>query len=328
MVWKILFVYLSVIAISNKGSSQGLKFVTPIGGTYLKDYFIAHYVDRSVINKNAKDFNNGNKTFKFHEGTDFAILSFRQLDSLVPVFAAADGIIYSTWDSLPDKSVHGINKRNKLWNDSVLGNQIIIQHNDTLYTLYGNLKRNSIKVKSGDTVKSGQIIAYVGCSGFVTYPQLHFEVRNKYNKIDPFNADTSQSKCLWKNQLSYDTITRIFESGFVNYVPRKMDSLVKRICAKTDFDPNDSIINHWILISGLHKNDILRTDWYTDEQVLWHSYKTVIKYDIWDDYFWSWISNPVKRGKISNGWICVVSVNNKLIKKDYFNLINKKRPKR
>jgi len=59
--------------------------------------------------------------------------------------------------------------------DTVLGNYIIISHDNSIETVYGHLK--SIKVRLNQKVNSGTIIATVGTTGRSTGPHLHFEIR-------------------------------------------------------------------------------------------------------------------------------------------------------
>lgn len=67
------------------------------------------------------------------------------------------------------------------------GNMIIIDHGGGITTLYGHASK--LVVKTGDIVTRGQIIAYVGTSGYSTGPHLHFEVRKTVNgqvqTVDP-----------------------------------------------------------------------------------------------------------------------------------------------
>lgn len=53
------------------------------------------------------------------------------------------------------------------------GNYVFIKHNDTYTTKYLHLKKR--KVKSGQTVKQGDIIGTLGSTGRITGPHLHYE---------------------------------------------------------------------------------------------------------------------------------------------------------
>ena len=320
-----------VWACSVSVSGQGIRFVSPIGGTYLRDYFIYHYVDNVKFDGAAKDPFCGHKTQKDHEGTDYILKSFPQMDSLVPVYAVADGTVSFTVDSLNDRNTENSDYKivggdfgyNLKWSPARYGNQVVIHHKDSLYTLYAGLKKYSVTVKPGDSVRSGQVIAYVGSSGYSNGPHLHFEVRDRCHDndvVDPFSGPCGSSKSLWVNQPAYDTSIRVMESGFVPYAPRHSDSLAERILVKSDFNEHQPYINHWILISGLHKNDILRTEWYQPGLILWSSYQMTIKNDEWYHYYWSWTRNPLLKDYYGDGWTCAVYVNNKLIVNDKFNI--------
>jgi murein DD-endopeptidase MepM/ murein hydrolase activator NlpD len=63
------------------------------------------------------------------------------------------------------------------------GNMVIIRHKDGWMTAYAHAR--SIAVKKDDTVKQGDIIAYVGTTGGVPTPQVHFAIRNGRTPVDP-----------------------------------------------------------------------------------------------------------------------------------------------
>lgn len=67
--------------------------------------------------------------------------------------------------------------------DSTYGNLIIIKSNNDLFTSYAHIK--STEVAPGDYVHQGEIIAYVGSTGKVKTPQLHFGVRKGKTPQDP-----------------------------------------------------------------------------------------------------------------------------------------------
>lgn len=86
------------------------------------------------------------------------------------IISPVDGIVVHITDSLPDKK---IKERDKL-----AGNHIIIQFQDTLFVALAHLKQNSIRVKQGDNVRTGDVLAQVGNSGNTDFPHLHIHVQN------------------------------------------------------------------------------------------------------------------------------------------------------
>ena len=68
------------------------------------------------------------------------------------------------------------------WNGSY-GNSIKIRHNGTYQTNYAHLSK--FAVKNGTKVKQGDVIGYVGSTGFSTGPHLHYEMVKNGVKINP-----------------------------------------------------------------------------------------------------------------------------------------------
>jgi murein DD-endopeptidase MepM/ murein hydrolase activator NlpD len=63
------------------------------------------------------------------------------------------------------------------------GNLLLIRHADGFVTAYAHAE--SLLVKKGDTVRRGQVIARVGDTGGVSEPQLHFQIRQGAQAVDP-----------------------------------------------------------------------------------------------------------------------------------------------
>lgn len=63
------------------------------------------------------------------------------------------------------------------------GNTVLIRHDDGLVTVYGYAK--DIKVRRGDKVTRGEVIADSGMSGEANRPKLHFEVRKDATPVNP-----------------------------------------------------------------------------------------------------------------------------------------------
>jgi murein DD-endopeptidase MepM/ murein hydrolase activator NlpD len=62
---------------------------------------------------------------------------------------------------------------------------IIVQHSERLITLYAH--NQELRVRTGQKVRRGQVIATVGESGKTSGPQLHFEVRVDGKPVDPLD---------------------------------------------------------------------------------------------------------------------------------------------
>ena len=63
------------------------------------------------------------------------------------------------------------------------GKYIKISHDYGYATAYGHL--SSIEISAGDYVSKGQIIGYVGSTGYSTGPHLHFEVLHYGKQVNP-----------------------------------------------------------------------------------------------------------------------------------------------
>ncbi|MEI9931884.1 MAG: M23 family metallopeptidase [Rhizomicrobium sp.] len=63
------------------------------------------------------------------------------------------------------------------------GNLVLIKHDNGYITAYAHV--DSFLVGRDDRVAAGQVIAYVGSTGDVTSPQLHFEIRRGVQPVNP-----------------------------------------------------------------------------------------------------------------------------------------------
>ncbi|MFE5999986.1 M23 family metallopeptidase [Streptomyces sp. NPDC056454] len=68
------------------------------------------------------------------------------------------------------------NVRSVLGVRRVLGNHLVLDLGDGTYAAYAHVRRGSLQVRAGDTVRAGQEIARVGNSGNTTEPHLHFHL--------------------------------------------------------------------------------------------------------------------------------------------------------
>lgn len=62
---------------------------------------------------------------------------------------------------------------------------VIVEHDGGLITLYAH--NRDLRVKTGQKVRDGQVVATVGDSGRTSGPHLHFEVRKEGKPVDPLD---------------------------------------------------------------------------------------------------------------------------------------------
>ena len=98
----------------------------------------------------------------FHPGMDIAN------DMGTPIVATADGVVdYAGWNS------------------GGYGNMVDIDHGNGIMTRYGHASQ--VVVSNGQHVKRGQLIAYMGSTGFSTGPHVHYEVHVNGQRVNPIS---------------------------------------------------------------------------------------------------------------------------------------------
>ena len=96
----------------------------------------------------------------FHPGIDIAN------DYGTPILAAASGTVTAAG-----------------WNSGGYGNMVDIDHGNGIWTRYGHAE--AVVVTVGETVQKGQLIAYMGSTGFSTGPHVHYEVHVNGELVNP-----------------------------------------------------------------------------------------------------------------------------------------------
>lgn len=88
------------------------------------------------------------------------------------VLAPADGTVVEAIDGIRDNSPGLQNPY------ALVGNAIIIQHSLKEYSVLAYLKQGSVRVKLGDRVTQGQVIALCGNTGNASEPAIHFHLQD------------------------------------------------------------------------------------------------------------------------------------------------------
>jgi murein DD-endopeptidase MepM/ murein hydrolase activator NlpD len=106
-----------------------------------------------------------------------------------PVLAVADSTVVTATDGLPDNVPghnEGFHPAVPITPDTVFGNHIVLDLGGQQFATYCHLQPGSLRVKVGDHVRRGQILAKIGDSGDAREPHLHFQVQTS---SDPFAGD-------------------------------------------------------------------------------------------------------------------------------------------
>jgi murein DD-endopeptidase MepM/ murein hydrolase activator NlpD len=99
-----------------------------------------------------------------HKGVDFAALEG------TPVHAAGSGIVIVAGEQ------------------TGYGNVVMLQHGASYTTVYAHLSRFAKGLKSGARVAQGDVIGYVGQTGWATGPHLHYEFRVDNVQMNPLTV--------------------------------------------------------------------------------------------------------------------------------------------
>lgn len=102
------------------------------------------------------------KVKKFHKGVDFSAPTGTE------IYASGDGVVVEVKKS----------RRN-------YGNTLLIDHGYGYETMYAHI--HEFKVKKGEQVRRGQVIATVGNTGKSTAPHLHYEIHKNGKAVNPIH---------------------------------------------------------------------------------------------------------------------------------------------
>lgn len=105
------------------------------------------------------------KTWTGHKGVDYAA------PSGTPIHSTADGTVdFAGWQN-------------------GYGNVVIVKHFGKYSTLYAHQSRIRPGLKKGDKISQGDLVGYVGATGWATGPHLHYEFRINNQPVDPLSVD-------------------------------------------------------------------------------------------------------------------------------------------
>lgn len=177
---------------------QSYTFILPVGNARISSPF------------NPGRFHPILKKYRAHLGIDYAV------PTGTPIKAAASG-------KVTFKGVKG-----------GYGNVVQISHNNSYMTLYAHVSRFA-KIKTGDIVKQGQVIAYVGSTGLSTGPHLHFGMYKDNKAINPAKVVKIETdKLSGKQKAEFKELVRTYKNQL-------QDTITEGIQPKKEIDFEDVI---------------------------------------------------------------------------------------
>ena len=115
--------------------------------------------------------------WKQHKGIDFAAATG------TPIHAAGDGVV----DFQGQQTGYG--------------NFIVLKHWSNYSTAYGHMSRFAPGIHKGSRVSQGDVIGYVGMTGWATGPHLHYEFRINNEPRDPLSVSIPNAQPLTPGQM-------------------------------------------------------------------------------------------------------------------------------
>ncbi|MDY7573471.1 M23 family metallopeptidase [Actimicrobium sp. CCI2.3] len=110
--------------------------------------------------------------WKQHTGVDFAGATG------TPIHASADGVVET------------------VATQNGYGNIVILKHWSNITTAYAHMSRFAAGLRKGERVSQGDVIGYVGSTGWATGPHLHYEFRVAAKARDPMSVDIPSVQAL------------------------------------------------------------------------------------------------------------------------------------
>jgi Peptidase family M23 len=100
------------------------------------------------------------------------------------VYAAADGRVVEVKDGIAENTPESGKLAVEMTADTIAGNHIIEDLGGGRFAAYAHLRPGTIRVKVGDRVHAGEVLAKLGNSGNSSEPHLHFQVCDAPSFLD------------------------------------------------------------------------------------------------------------------------------------------------
>jgi hypothetical protein len=252
--------------------TESFQLSAPIACSIGQDCIVQNYVDHGSslapgdpgAMGEVHDYHCGALSYRGHNGTDFRIPDIRAQRTGVDVLAAAEGQAQRVRDEIPDLGAAGMAAARAQGREC--GNGVVIAHANGWQTQYCHLALGSLRVKSGDHVRSGQPLGRVGLSGNTEFPHVHLTVRHNGHVVDPFAYGAQPGSCdggvsLWEPSLQSALRYRertVFNVGFATTSAITMEAIESGELTPPRLSEDAAILSAYVRTVGLRAGDVQR----------------------------------------------------------------------
>ncbi len=137
------------------------------------------------------------KQWKAHRGTDFGA------PMGTPVHVTGDGVVVVAGQQ------------------NGYGNVVIVRHGKSFSTVYGHLSRFAPAMRAGQRVQQGDVIGFVGMTGWATGPHLHYEFRVNDEPRNPVTVALPNAEPIrddQRAQFANDVVQRVAQLALARNV--------------------------------------------------------------------------------------------------------------
>ena len=185
----------SYVAVSFE-NEKGLKNFYSLTGESMRKAFLRAPVEFSRISSsfNLRRKHPLYKTIKAHRGIDYAA------PKGTPILAAGDGRVTKASRTKPN------------------GRYVVIQHGQQFVTKYLHLSKFGRGIRAGEKIKQGQVLGYVGQTGYATGPHLHYEFLVDGVHKNPRTVKLPKAKpVMLKNRRAFENLSSQLAGMLQNY---------------------------------------------------------------------------------------------------------------
>jgi murein DD-endopeptidase len=133
------------------------------------------------------------------------------------VLAVADGRVSDLKDGLPENEGSTERDDRTITLDNAVGNYVTLDLGHGRFAVYAHLQPRSFKVKLGDKVRAGQVLALLGNSGNSDAPHLHFQL---VDANSPFGSEGIPYELESFTELGVVTDSATLDAGQASWQPK------------------------------------------------------------------------------------------------------------